>query len=80
VAITGKHTIIGGDRLLMSTNRERHSGKCIRVSVRRLSEFIDGKVDLLKGDIEGAECDVLLELASAGKLQERTASISRVPS
>jgi FkbM family methyltransferase len=38
------------------------------VEVVRVSRFIDRPVDLLKIDVEGAEMDVLRELAEAGKL------------
>ena len=38
------------------------------VPARRLSSFIEGPVDLLKLDIEGAENDVIAELAASGKL------------
>ncbi len=38
------------------------------VDVVRVSRFIDRQVDLLKIDIEGAEMDVLRELAETGKL------------
>jgi len=50
------------------------AGRCvddsmkIKVNSRKLSEFLDRDVDLLKMDIEGAEEDVLHELATSGKL------------
>jgi Methyltransferase FkbM domain len=34
-----------------------------------LSEYIDGEIDFLKMDIEGAEVNVLREVAAAGKLE-----------
>lgn len=40
----------------------------VRVPALRLSTFVDQEVDLLKLDIEGAEYDVLRELADAGCL------------
>jgi FkbM family methyltransferase len=39
-----------------------------RVESTVLSEYVDGPVDLLKLDVEGAESSVLHELAEAGKL------------
>jgi FkbM family methyltransferase len=54
--------------LLMSTNRERHSGTRIQVPAKRLSTFIDSGVDLLKVDVEGAEFDVMDDLIATGKL------------
>jgi FkbM family methyltransferase len=39
------------------------------VEAVRLSGYIDGRVDLLKLDVEGSEGAVLLDLESAGKLQ-----------
>ena len=55
--------------LLMSTIRERHSGPAVKVPAFRLSQFISSDVDLLKIDIEGAERDVLHDLAETGKLK-----------
>ena len=53
----------------MSTLRQRHSGPSIVVPARRLSEFISTDIDLLKIDIEGAEREVLNDLATTGKLR-----------
>jgi FkbM family methyltransferase len=52
----------------MSTSSARHSGRRIEVVARRLSEFIDREVDLLKLDVEGSEADVLQDLFLEGKL------------
>ncbi len=38
------------------------------VQAVRLSAFIDRDIDFLKLDVEGAECDVIQEVADAGKL------------
>jgi FkbM family methyltransferase len=54
--------------LKMSVLPARMRGQRIVVPARRLSSFITEPVDLLKMDIEGAEADVLPELASSGKL------------
>jgi FkbM family methyltransferase len=53
-----------------STRPERPSAP-VQTSVeqRRLSEFLDGQVDLVKLDIEGAEEDVLAELAESGAIK-----------
>src|SRR5882672_5426478 len=59
--------------LAMSTARERFPGRavtCQTVETVRLSSFIQGPVDLVKMDIEGAEALVMKELAEAGKLKE----------
>ncbi len=40
------------------------------MEARRLSQFINGDVDLLKLDVEGCEHKVLHELASSGKLRQ----------
>jgi hypothetical protein len=54
----------------MSTRRERvPGGTATFVDSRRLSQFVGGSVDLLKLDIEGAEYEVLGEMADAGKLR-----------
>jgi FkbM family methyltransferase len=56
----------------MSTARERFPGRavdCQQVEAVRLSPFIQGEVDLVKMDIEGAEGLVMQELAKAGKLK-----------
>jgi FkbM family methyltransferase len=58
--------------LVMSTARERLPGGDVAsqtVEAVRLSPFIQGDVDLLKMDIEGAEGAVVAELAEAGKLR-----------
>jgi FkbM family methyltransferase len=55
--------------LLMSTDRTRGQGGPIKVPGRKLSEFIEGPVDFLKLDVEGAEHRVLRDLVSAGKLE-----------
>ncbi len=58
--------------LVMSTARERFPGREVishKVEAVRLSPFIEGEVDLLKMDIEGAEGAVIMELAEAGKLK-----------
>jgi FkbM family methyltransferase len=55
--------------LLMSTNAARMSTPPIPVPGRRLSTYIDGEVDFLKLDVEGAEQRVLQELAESGKLR-----------
>lgn len=40
-----------------------------RVQVARLSGFVDGEVDFLKLDVEGAELEVIEDLAARGKLR-----------
>ena len=56
--------------LLMSMLHERMpTGKKISVPVRRLSAFIDGDIDLLKLDVEGAEVKVMTDLQENGKLR-----------
>jgi FkbM family methyltransferase len=54
--------------LSMSTRPDRIKGASQTVKAVPLSEYIDEPVDLLKMDIEGAELDVLRELAERGKL------------
>jgi FkbM family methyltransferase len=53
----------------MSTRSGRLEGAGADVEQRRLSEFLDGNVDLVKLDIEGAEEDVLADLADSGALE-----------
>jgi len=55
--------------LLMSTIRERHAGRCIKVPTFKLSRFIKSEIDLLKIDIEGAERAVLRDLVETDKLR-----------
>lgn len=56
--------------LTMSTLHERMpTEKKISVPARKLSSFIDGDVDLLKLDVEGAEVKVLTDLHESGKLR-----------
>lgn len=62
--------------LQMSTTRERFStaAREIKVQSGRLSDFIDGPIDFLKLDIEGAEFAVMHDLVESGKI----AQISRM--
>lgn len=46
------------------------STKVVRVPMVRLSDWIDGPVDLLKMDIEGSEFEVIAELSRSGKLAQ----------
>jgi FkbM family methyltransferase len=55
--------------LLMSTLRNRHKGRHIKVPIKRLSSFVDSEIDLLKIDIEGAETDLIRDLVTTGKLR-----------
>jgi FkbM family methyltransferase len=55
--------------LLMSTDASRSKGEPIKVTGRRLSDFIDGEVDFVKLDVEGAEHRVVSDLVQAGKLR-----------
>jgi FkbM family methyltransferase len=54
--------------LLMSTDVTRSKGQPIKVPGRRLSEFIQGEVDFVKLDVEGAEHRVLGDLVQSGKV------------
>jgi FkbM family methyltransferase len=54
--------------LLMSLNPARTHGKEIKVLARKLSEYIEGPLDLLKLDVEGAESRVVGELVHSGKI------------
>jgi hypothetical protein len=53
----------------MSCNPSRANGKQIVVQSRRLSDYIEGPIDLLKLDVEGAEDRVICDLAQSGKLR-----------
>jgi FkbM family methyltransferase len=55
--------------LLMSTDGSRWYGEPTKVKGRKLSDFIDGNVDFLKLDVEGAEHRVLCDLTTSGKLR-----------
>ncbi len=54
--------------LIMSLFKERMDGEAQKVPCVALSSFAQAPVDLLKMDIEGAEMDVLRELAASGAL------------
>ena len=56
--------------LAMSTNRSRSRGKQIIVPSRKLSGYVNGPIDLLKVDIEGAEHQLLCDLVNSGKLEQ----------
>lgn len=55
--------------LTMSLLKERNDGVELTVKCHRLSPFVVEEIDLLKIDVEGAEHQVLLELAGSGKLR-----------
>lgn len=55
--------------LVMSTLQQRHRGPSVIVSARCLSEFISSEIDLLKIDVEGAELEIMADLANTGKLR-----------
>lgn len=55
--------------LRMSTLSNRFSGAEIKVPAVRLSDYIDGEVDLLKLDVEGSEDRVISDLVAAGKIR-----------
>jgi len=58
-----------GGRLSMSANPGRISNsREIIVKAGKLSNFIDGPIDLLKLDVEGAEWDVMSDLRASGKM------------
>jgi hypothetical protein len=48
----------------------RGGAVAVRVRAARLSTFINETVDFLKIDIEGAEVEVLQELAASGKMNQ----------
>jgi FkbM family methyltransferase len=53
----------------MSTRKERIGGRARAVPATRLSDHINGPVDFLKLDVEGAETVVIQDLERASKLQ-----------
>jgi FkbM family methyltransferase len=61
--------------LVMSLSRERIAGEARQVPCVALSSFVHGPVDLLKMDIEGAEMDVMRELAASEALKNVRAII-----
>jgi FkbM family methyltransferase len=57
--------------LMMSGSPDRLSkAREIRVKAGRLSDYIDGPVDLLKMDVEGAEFEVMADLEESGKIAQ----------
>jgi FkbM family methyltransferase len=54
--------------LRMSCNPSRAQGRQITVPSRRLSDYIEGPIDLLKLDVEGAEHRVICDLVQSGKI------------
>lgn len=66
------HLVSSGDGSASLTHRTfftHHSSDGPIVSVRRLSEYIESKIALLKIDIEGAEVSVLRELQQSSKIK-----------
>jgi len=55
--------------LRMSCNPSRAQGRQITVPGRRLSDYIEGPIDLLKLDVEGAEHRVICDLVQSGKIE-----------
>ncbi|HZS43458.1 MAG TPA: FkbM family methyltransferase [Blastocatellia bacterium] len=58
----------------MSTIQERMPKASVKVSTDILSKYVNGQVDLVKLDVEGAELTILEELVKTGKLK----SIKRI--
>ena len=56
--------------LLMSVDASRSKAEAIKVPSRKLSNFIDGPIDFMKLDVEGAEHHVLNDLIKSGKLKQ----------
>jgi FkbM family methyltransferase len=56
--------------LLMSADASRSKAGAIKVTARKLSDFIDGPVDFMKLDVEGAEHRVLKDLVASGKIKQ----------
>jgi len=58
--------------LMMSATQSRlaEEGREISVRAGRLSDYIDGPVDLLKLDVEGSEFAVMRELVASGKITQ----------
>jgi FkbM family methyltransferase len=54
--------------LMMSVDARRMHGTPVTVPAMRLSDLVDGPVDFLKLDVEGAEHEVMGELADSGAL------------
>lgn len=52
----------------MSADPLRLKGERIQVPSRKLSEFVQGPIDFLKLDVEGAEDRILRDLVSSGKI------------
>lgn len=55
--------------LTMSTDASRLNGEILHVPSRKLSDFIQGEIDFLKLDVEGAENRILSDLVTSGKIQ-----------
>lgn len=55
--------------LHMSTDQTRLAGEHILVPSRKLSDFVQGPIDFLKIDVEGAEHRILCDLVASGKLE-----------
>lgn len=54
--------------LLMTTTSAQLKSEPIKVPARRLSDFIQGDVDFVKVDVEGAEHRILSDLVQSGKI------------
>jgi FkbM family methyltransferase len=55
--------------LLMSAIASRLPSPSIKVPARKLSDFIEGDVDFVKIDVEGAEHRILKDLVQSGKIR-----------
>lgn len=55
--------------LHMSTKKERHLKSCKRIESALLSDYIQGEVEFVKMDVEGAEAYVIQELTQRNKLR-----------
>ena len=59
---------IDGSLKMSGTSGRLSNQREIKVNAGKLSHFIDGPIDLLKLDVEGAEFEVMNDLKSSGKL------------
>lgn len=61
---------VGGSLKMSSLPDRVSNNRRITVKCGRLSKYIEGPVDLLKLDVEGAEFEVLTDLKSSGKISQ----------
>jgi FkbM family methyltransferase len=62
------HNEEGEDTLTMSLFRNEANATSEKINVKKLSDHVHGKIDLVKIDVEGSEDKIIIDLVQTGKI------------